>query len=643
MSQDSATALATLLRAASIEDHNEILRAANAALEIKETDELAQHTRVVALLKLDQFDDASRAISEGGVKLERTCALEKAYALYKLGKLDEAATALHSTLSQNRGLDHIAAQIAYRAEQFDESQSIYNRLLGSTYHEEDHDIKINIKAAEAQAHWRGIDTLHDVESQGFESFELCYNAAFANIAQGSLSVAMELLKRALTLCDASDELSNEEKDEERKSILAQQVFVLANLGKLDYAKEIHRSLKLDTISDLDLSIIVRNNHSILENVPQNPFLLERKTGSWLSSSTGAQLFDFQSHLLTSNCSIINMLAHKTCGVKTRMYRAVHQSRSTLSSVELNQMSVIGAAAKTQGLSGKHILKSLICLSKKRPYDAGLALVIIQLHLQRRNLGAAMYTLDLFFSRLENSNKEQYHRLRYIPGLIALAVVLKRIQKRESSAQAELNKAGRYWLQLPTPRALPLLKEAGVELLSSSRNDDLKLAGTIFEKLNEENLRSSTTSAGLVAALASDNAYAVEHHTTLLPSTDRLVDGIKVNELIFSGILISPRHSTFEKRLSCNDNSVERATKKRRGKLPKNIVEGQAPDPERWLPLRDRLTYRPKGKRGRRKAAEFTQGGLVKEEETIGLVGGGGVKIEKAAACNASKKKKKTRK
>ncbi|KAG5953808.1 hypothetical protein E4U53_002415 [Claviceps sorghi] len=642
MLQDPATGLAALLRATSIDDHSEILKAANATLKINKTDELAQHTRVVALLKLDRFDDASRAISEGGFKLQSSCVLEKAYALYKLGNLDEAVAALHPTGLYNRGLNHMAAQIAYRAERFDASHSIYNQLLGSTHHEEDHDIKINIQAAEAQAHWKGTTTLHGIESQGVESFELCYNAACDNIAQGSLSVALELLQRALTLCDTSDELNSEEKDDERKPILAQQAFALAKLGNIDSARKIHRSLKLELNSDGDLRTILQNNRSILENMAQNPnpFSLGWETGTWLSSSTEAQLFNFQSKLLTTNSTIMSMLAHKICGVKKRAFRAAPQFRSASSSVDLNNKTVIGAAAETQGLPRKDVLKSLIRLSKRRTHDVGLALIIIQLHLRRGNLGAATYTLDSFFSRLKASNNEQFQRLRFNPGLIALAVVLKKIQKRESSAKAELVEAGRYWLQRPTPRVFSLLREAGSELVYSSSNDDLTLAGTFFEKLNEENPGSPATSAGLVAALACADSSAVEHHTAVLPSTDSLVHGIQVNGLISSGVLVSPRLPTPKKRLSCNDNSVERATKKRRRRLPKVLVGGQAPDPERWLPLRDRSSYRPKGKKGRRKASELTQGGLVKDEETIGLVGGGGVKVEKAAVFNASKKKKK---
>ncbi|KAG4216698.1 hypothetical protein PC116_g34821, partial [Phytophthora cactorum] len=50
--------------------------------------------------------------------------------------------------------------------------------------------------------------------------------------------------------------------------------------------------------------------------------------------------------------------------------------------------------------------------------------------------------------------------------------------------------------------------------------------------------------------------------------------------------------------------------------------------------------RPKGKKGRKRAQESTQGGVVKEEETLELVGGAGaVKVEKASGKRKKKGKK----
>jgi signal recognition particle subunit SRP72 len=55
------------------------------------TDLEAQHVKVVALLKLDRYDDALRVIEAGGDKLKERIPLEQAYAQYKLGNYVEAA------------------------------------------------------------------------------------------------------------------------------------------------------------------------------------------------------------------------------------------------------------------------------------------------------------------------------------------------------------------------------------------------------------------------------------------------------------------------------------------------------------------------------------------------------------------------
>ena len=77
-----ATALTSLLKRTHIEDHAEILKAADSALKQSKGDLQTQHVRVVALLKLDRFDDAVKAVSAGGDQLKQQASLEYAYALY---------------------------------------------------------------------------------------------------------------------------------------------------------------------------------------------------------------------------------------------------------------------------------------------------------------------------------------------------------------------------------------------------------------------------------------------------------------------------------------------------------------------------------------------------------------------------------
>lgn len=243
MPQDPAAALSALLRASSIKDHDEILKAANAAIKADKTDVASQHTRIVALLKLDRFDDALRAIAEGGTKLNALCVLEQAYALYKTSNLEDATAVLQAAGLEKRSFCHVAAQVAYRAERFDDARAIYSRLLDADDEtDEGNDLSINIRAAAAQSEWLGYSFMNPPPIQDSDGFEVCYNAACACIARGSLDEAANLLQRAIRLCDASDDLTQEDKEAEMRPILAQQAYVQAKTGKLKEALELYRSL-----------------------------------------------------------------------------------------------------------------------------------------------------------------------------------------------------------------------------------------------------------------------------------------------------------------------------------------------------------------------------------------------------------------
>ena len=105
----AATAtLANLLRQGSIDDHEELLKAAEATLKTSKSDLEAQHVKVVALLKLDRYEEALKALESGGNALRGKAQLEHAYALYKTGRNEEAAKLAQK--SNDRGSKHVEAQ-----------------------------------------------------------------------------------------------------------------------------------------------------------------------------------------------------------------------------------------------------------------------------------------------------------------------------------------------------------------------------------------------------------------------------------------------------------------------------------------------------------------------------------------------------
>ncbi|KAH9999254.1 hypothetical protein F4779DRAFT_162582 [Xylariaceae sp. FL0662B] len=651
---DPAATLSSLLRASTIQDHDELLKAANAAIKASKGNLNAHRTRVVALLKLDRFDDALRALSEGGLNLEKDCLLEKAYALYKSGQLENAENALESaplTSKSSRAFHHLAAQISYRAEKFPDAADAYRRLSRTPggLDGEENDVKINLLAASAQLEWNGLgDFMDDQERQpsreDLEAFETAYNAACACVARRDFTRASILLKRARELCEASDDLSADEKRAELLPILVQHAYILTRLGKEAEAAALHKSITLSDIPEAPTRAIAQNNQVAIGAEEGNPFLTQRLVESSATLSGNDKLFEYQASVLRRNRYALDLWAQKFGGVEASTSKMILNTSSPTASAETAGLGVISAAAHTRMQTGKTALKEILPLLEKRPSDVGLLLTIIQLYIQMGRPGPAVTLLEAFLKRLETATTTNNDDARFAPGLVAVTVALYRLQGRQNSIRNELAKASAHWLSRSKESAMSLLREAGVELLRSSNPDDVASAGATFENLVAKSERDVTAIAGLVASFATSDYAKIEPYLPSLTPVERLVAGTTIQRLVDAGVASTPTPAAPGKKRPADTTPEKAAKRRRKQRLPKNYEEGKQPDPERWLPLRDRSTYRPKGKKGKKRVQEATQGGVVKEEEILELVGGAGaVKVEKAAGGSGGKKKKKGKK
>jgi signal recognition particle subunit SRP72 len=689
-------ALNSLLRSSSIEDHDEALRLADAAIKSSGPgdDLTAHHTKVVALLKLDRFDDALRAIAAAGTRLEHQCLLEKAYALYKTGQLSEAE-AVVSRAHKSRGARHVAAQIAYRAEKFDHAASTYRELLDAADEGmlgEENDLRINLLAADAQLEWIGDGHLvpQNEKQPGreeMEAFETAYNAACGCLARGDFAKAAMLLKRSRDLCEASEDLADEEKRSELVPIIVQQAYVATKLGKLDDAAALQKAVALDEyvclrirlrgrlltvidrVSDAATKAVAQNNALVLQ--PQrNPYITQKVVQTVPKIAGNDRLFEYQSTVLRRNKYIIELQCQKFTGVQKTTGHIIAGEASSPVTTDKAVLGVIHAAAKAELQTGKEALRSILPMLDSRPDDVGLLLTIIQLYIQTEQPGKALALLEAFFKRLEAATTPDRADIRFAPGLVALAVSLYRLQGRQTAIRAELARAAAHWenslsSDTTSSRSDSLLREAGIALLHSSNSSDLSISGAAFSRLAAAAPEDRAARAGLVASFAVSDPEKASAHLDALSPVDKLISGVDVSSLLEGGVasLPTPPSSAAGKKRGASAPQSEdsaapaakkakadaeaQAPKKRRGKLPKDYDPSKKPDPERWLPLRDRSTYRPKGKKGKKRAAEATQGGPVKEEETLELVGGAGaVKVEKAGGGGgggANKKKKKGKK
>src|SRR5271154_1285941 len=277
MAGASPPSLSALLQKASLDDHQELLKASNAALKKSKSDLVAQHVKVVALIKLDRFEECMHFLEESGSILQERAQLEHAYALYKVGRLEEAAK-IASGIGGHKGAQYVEAQARYRIEDFSRAAELYKALAVKPEPGEEFDLRVNRGAINAQQQWAGMGEAQDYRRPGredLEAFETAYNAACGSIARGELGQAEILLKRAKELCRHSEDLSPEAKVEELLPICVQQVYVLQRLGRVSEADEIASEIQVDNISDLSTRKIAQSNLLILPSHSANCFVAHK--------------------------------------------------------------------------------------------------------------------------------------------------------------------------------------------------------------------------------------------------------------------------------------------------------------------------------------------------------------------------------
>lgn len=352
-----------------------------------------------------------------------------------------------------------------------------------------------------------------------------------------------------------------------------------------------------------------------------------------------KLFQYQASIIERNRYAIDLQSLKYDGVIRSTSKAISKVPAPTTSPYVNGLSSVNAAAHTKCQSDKASIKTLLSLLQKRPNDVGLVLTIIQLYVLAQNPGPAIALLESFFKRLEESATPAELNVRYSPGLVALIVSLYRLQGRKGPTKVQLGKAASYWSSKSTPSD-ELLKAAGLSLLESSNPEDLKAAADFFGSLRKQDPNDRIALAGYVASVATTDLSLVSADLAKLSPVDRLIGSVDSAALESAGIASLPvAMATTSRKRSAPTEEKPRKKRVRKSQLPKEYVEGKEMDPERWLPLKDRSSYRPKGKKGKKKAAEATQGGVVREEETVELVGGAGVAKVQNSANKAGKKKK----
>lgn len=624
----SVKSLSSLLAQASLDDHDEILKAANGAIKKNKSDQDAQHAKVVALLHLDRYEDALK-VFEDVKTLQTKAQFEYAYSLYKTGNAVKAAEVAEAAGSDaERGMKHMLAQAAYRSENFAQATKVYKELAAHDVEDEAIDIRINSGAVDAQLEWSGQGELAQKKKptrEDLELFETAFNAACGSIARGEFAQGEVCLKRAKDLCNATD-MSDAEKQAEILPITVQQVYLLTQMGKMDEAEKLASTIPFTEIKELSTRYIAQVNSIAASKEVSNPYLSHRLFHSSPKPPVTDQHFSFQSNLLRQDEYVMSLLSQKVAGVSSSTEKVIAAAGSPSLNPAVNMAAVLNAAAHVRNAeTEKAALKIIVPLLEKRPNDVGLVLTVVHLYVITNNYGAAANILESFFKRLEQSGSASDLDVRFAPGLIASLVSLYAQQGRPGAAKSELAKAAEYWRKPHKSRteapSKSLMVAAGTALLDTHNPENVKSAGEIFKQLYDQDNDDRAAIAGLVAAYSiTDPSSIPKELLEYLPEANRLISDIDAaaleDEGVPSGALTTTTASDARKRsLAQTGPAVQSRTKRiRKARMPKDFVEGKKMDTERWLPMRDRSYYRPKGRKGKKKMEGLTQGGVVEGEK-----------------------------
>ncbi|XP_021563157.1 signal recognition particle subunit SRP72 isoform X2 [Carlito syrichta] len=244
-------------------------------------------------------------------------------------------------------------------------------------------------------------------------------------------------------------------------------------------------------------------------------------------------------------------------------------------------------------------------SDQHPENAAeIKLTMAQLKISQGNISKACLIL------------RSIEELKHKPGMVSALVTMYSHEEDIDSAIEVFTQAIQWYQnhQPKSPAHLSLIREAANFKLKYGRK---KEAISDLEQLWKQNPKDIHTLAQLISAYSlvdPEKAKALSKH---LPSSDSM--SLKVD---VEALENSPGATYIRKKggkvtgdsqpKEQGQGDLKKKKKKKKGKLPKNYDPKVTPDPERWLPMRERSYYR-----GRKKGKKKDQIGKGTQGATAG--------------------------
>ncbi|XP_031964331.1 signal recognition particle subunit SRP72 [Corvus hawaiiensis] len=579
-------------------DFARALKSVNKILQINKDDVTALQCKVVCLIQNGNFKEALGVINtHTKVLTSDVIAFEKAYCEYRLNRIESALKTIQSASQQTDKLKELYGQVLYRLERYDDCLAAYRDLIRNSQDEYEEERKTNLSAVvAAQSTWEKVVP----EDLGLReaTYELCYNSACALIGQGKLNEAMKKLQKAEELCRQSlsedSDVTEEDIEAELAIIHGQMAYIMQLQGRTEDALQLYNQIIKLKPTDVGLLAVIANN-IITINKDQNVFDSKKKVK--LTNAEGVE--------------------HK---LSKKQLQAIEFNKALLAMYTNQADQCRKLSASLQSQSPEHLLPVLIqaaqlCREKQHAKAVGLLqdfadqhpanAVEIKLTMAQLKIAQGSVTKACMILR---SIEELQHK----PGMVSALVTMYSHEEDIDSAIEVFTQAIQWYQQYQpkSPVHLSLIREAANFKLKHGRK---KEAISDLEELWKQNPKDVHTLAQLISAYSLVDPEKAKVLSKHLPSSDTMSLKVDVDALENSHGATYVRKKAGKltgdnQQKEQGQGEVKKKKKKKKGKLPKNYDPKVTPDPERWLPMRERSYYRGR-KKGKKKdqVGKGTQG------------------------------------
>uniref|UniRef100_A0A1E1XRG6 Signal recognition particle subunit SRP72 n=1 Tax=Amblyomma sculptum TaxID=1581419 RepID=A0A1E1XRG6_AMBSC len=582
-------------------EYDRALKVCDKILHDFPTEEKALQCKVVCLIQLGNFKDAIDVINKNS-KHVGDMAFEKAYCLYRLNDTKEAWKLLNSISTQSFRVKELKAQVLYRLENYQECFDVYRDLIKNSEDDYEEERETNLAAVIASLTMQTKQEVKGAPDLGEGSYELCYNKACTLLGLGKYADALQKLVQAEELCKKyleEDDVPEDEIEEELAIVRTQLGYAKQRLGFPEQAMKLYNLTLKQRPSD-NAIIAVAANNIVTVNKDQNMFDSKKKIKMAVAEGLESKLTSQQRRAIALNhCLLLYHIGQLDQCVKAISVLEKNFPNASDEAVLLR--------AATLHCKDKQLDKAVQLLkeyAERHPSRSlSISLTLAQLLLSQGHLHDCCELLKSLGSTT------------YKLGIVsALVTLYKTLEDKEATAAVFADAIAWYRKNKPRSSELNLLTRESAKFYLA--NGEVQEAASVLEELRKVVPQDPKVLAQLISAYSVFDPKKAKKVSADLPPAEEITRQVDVDALETMSWTMGARYvkkavKSDASPITRGQDIVKKKKKKKKGKLPKNYDPNVDPDPERWLPRRERSTFKKrKDRRGASSAiGKGTQGAV----------------------------------